>query len=275
MASPPLTPSRRLRFTPAISIAAAALLLSATRLQGQASAPAQPTRTPVLVELFTSEGCSDCPPADELLYELDQSQFVPGAEAIVLSEHITYFNHEGWRDPFSSDAMTDRQKEYAMQFSLNDVYTPQMVVDGKVQFVGNDSAKLKQALAREAATPKLDLQIADAHRAAGGAIAFSVRAPVAAKSTLFAAVALDQASTKVTHGENAGHTLRHVAVVRALKSFGSNAADGRPLQISGADLEAAEKSSTPLRLIVFLVNRKNGNVVAAAEQTLTEQILPQ
>ncbi len=224
-------------------------------------------RQPVLVELFTSEGCSDCPPADALLGKLDTQQFVPGAQAIVLSEHVTYWNHDGWRDPFSFGQIDERQQQYARQFLLNDVYTPQAVVDGAQQFVGNDPVQLSRAVARAEATPKLNVTIEGAHEAPDGAIAFSAHAGDA-QAILVAAVAENATTSQVAHGENAGRTLHHVAVVRVLKEFGPGRTDGRPLELSGADLIAAERTGTPLRLVVFLVSTKTDHVVGVAEQML-------
>src|SRR4051794_23404836 len=127
-----------------------------------AQTPQADRRVPVLVELFTSEGCSDCPPADALLAELDTRQFVPNAEAIVLSEHVTYWDHQGWRDPFSLEAMTQRQEEYVRRFALDSAYTPQMVVDGTSQFVGSNGRALLAALNKATAKPKMHLAIDNA-----------------------------------------------------------------------------------------------------------------
>jgi hypothetical protein len=224
-------------------------------------------RVPVLVELFTSEGCSDCPPADALLERLDTTQAVPGAEAIVLSEHVTYWNHEGWRDPFSFDEIDARQKEYVELFGLESSYTPQMVVDGATQFVGSNASALEAALVRAVQTPKQQLAIENP-RWDGGAVSFTVHVPAGSNADLVAALAANATRSEVARGENAGRTLHHVAVVRVIKDFGSKATDGRPLKLSGGSLDHGGEAKDPLRLVVFLANRKNGHVVAVAEQTL-------
>lgn len=249
-----------------LSIIAAALLLAlSTPLLRAASA----ARQPVLVELFTSEGCSDCPPADELLAQLDRQQFVPGADAIVLSEHVTYWNHLGWRDPFSFDQMDRRQQQYAHAFALSTVYTPQIVVDGAQQLVGSDAAKLRAAIAAEAAQPKLDVAIRNPRLAADGDVSFSVQLGPGVTGTLVAAVAQDAVVSRVSRGENAGRTLHHVAVVRAMTTFSAQSAiEGHPLQIAGTNLAAAEKSGAPLRLVVFLTDSFTGKVKGAAQQLL-------
>jgi hypothetical protein len=264
MASP--IPSR-FRFLHLAVCTVIAAGLPAIPSSGQAPQSAA-QRQPVLVELFTSEGCSDCPPADALLAQLDTMQPVTGAQAIVLSEHVTYWNHLGWRDPFSFDAMDQRQQNYARQFSLNSIYTPQVVVDGAAQLVGGDAVKLNSAIARAASTTKPTLTIGNAHRNPDGSVQFTLRASSGPKANVIAALAENATHSEISRGENKGRTLHHVAVVRALKDFGSNAADGRSLQLSGANLLNAEKDDEPLRLVVFLVNPINSHVVAVAEQTL-------
>jgi hypothetical protein len=110
----------------------------------------------VLVELFTSEGCSTCPPADKFLIALDQTQPIEGVQVIALSKHVDYWNHEGWKDPFSSAEFTHRQAEYARAFGDKDgVYTPQMIVDGRIQFVGSQSKTALQAIANAARAAKV------------------------------------------------------------------------------------------------------------------------
>lgn len=223
-------------------------------------------RTPVLVELFTSEGCSDCPPADALLARLDATQFVPGAEAIVLSEHVTYWNRQGWSDPFSLDSIDQRQKDYAYHFSISQVYTPQMVVDGRWQFVGSDVASLSRDLAGAASTPKASIEIADAQRSKRE-VSFSVHGAAGARANLVAALADGAATTNVSRGENAGRRLENIAVVRVLKNFGSHA-EGRTLQLTLPAPDPKAPTQGPLRLIVFLSRQSDGRVIAIAEQTL-------
>jgi hypothetical protein len=250
----------------ALAIAAGIFVSHAVSQQPSPAASSAPQ--PVLVELFTSEGCSDCPPADAVLDVLDTRQPIPGVQAIVLSEHVTYWNHQGWSDPFSLDIIDLHQDQYVREFSLPSPATPQFVVDGTEQVAGNDPSKLAQEISREAATPKLAMQIADAHIAADGSVNFSVKAAPGHKGTLVAAVAENANQSQVTRGENAGKTLQYVAVVRAFKEFGSSALDGRPLRLTGSDLQHAEKDDQPLRLVVFLYNSSNGKVLAVTQQTI-------
>lgn len=224
-------------------------------------------RVPVLVELFTSEGCSDCPPADDLLARLDATQFVPDADAIVLSEHVTYWDRQGWRDPFSLEEMTERQQSYEYHFNLQDSYTPQAVVDGAAQMVGSNTSALTRAVADAAAKPKPPLSIGSAQWS-GGSAQFSVRGPADSSTRLVAVLAADATHSEVARGENAGRTLKHVAVVRVMKEFDSTNADGRPLKLAGGPLNHKDESAGPVRLVVFLVDHKTGHVLTAAEQSL-------
>ena len=113
-------------------------------------------RTPVVVELFTSEGCSSCPPADELLAKLDKTQLIAGVEIIPLEFHVDYWNELGWTDPFSSSLFSERQNSYARAFGNGRIYTPQMVVDGGAEFVGSNSGRAYEAIRRAARRTKSD-----------------------------------------------------------------------------------------------------------------------
>ena len=226
------------------------------------------SRQPVLVELFTSEGCSSCPPADILLAKLDELQPIPGAKLIVLSEHVTYWDHEGWRDPYSLASVTDRQKWYEDKFGLSDVYTPQMVVDGTVQMTGTDVDKLESALKATAAVPKEEITISDAAMT-GDEVKFSVHDPDAttdkSKQMLVAALAEDETETSVKSGENAGKTLRNMAVVRVLKEIRSGTEGELTLKMpTGRD----NPTAGPMRLVVFLVDKHSGHVLGVTEQKI-------
>ena len=140
-----------------------AILLAAALLPA-AAILAQTPRTPVLVELFTSEGCSSCPPADALLARLDRDQPVPNADIITLGEHVDYWDSLGWHDRFSSHQFTLRQSEYTQRLRLDDSYTPQMIVDGTSQFVGNDAAHALRAIAEAARTPNIPISLSSITR---------------------------------------------------------------------------------------------------------------
>jgi hypothetical protein len=224
-------------------------------------------RVPVLVELFTSEGCSDCPPADALLAELDAKQFVPGAEAIVLSEHVTYWDHQGWRDPFSLEAMTQRQEEYGRRFALDSVYTPQMVVDGTSQFVGSNGRALLAAVTKAAVKPKVSLAIEDA-RWDQGVVRFAVRGEKLGGGKIIAVIAANATHSEVARGENAGRTLHHTAVVRAVKEMDGRVADGRPLSLETGSTRQADNTDGEMRLVVFATESGTRHVIAATEQRL-------
>jgi len=225
------------------------------------------SRRPVLVELFTSEGCSTCPPADKLLSDLDAEQPIPGAQVIVLSEHVTYWDHEGWRDPYSLDEVTDRQKWYDDEFGLSQVYTPQAVVDGAVQVLGSDEQKLAHAISAAMAESKEDLAIDNAAWTGDG-VSFVIRrgelTAGKSKQELVAVLAEDETETSVKTGENAGKTLRNIAVVRTLREFSSGTVGVLTLKLPAEDKHA----TGPVRLVVFAADKHNGRVLGVAEQTV-------
>jgi hypothetical protein len=198
------------------SFLTALLTLAAAQVCGAADNRA--VRVPVLLELFTSEGCSSCPPADALLMRLDQTQPVNGAQIIVLSEHVDYWNHLGWSDPFSSPQFSARQEAYGRALRV-DAYTPQLVIDGSEQFVGSDAGPIQAAIARAASRPKLTIKIVSAQREGSEAVV-TVSAPVG-QGDIWIAVADERDESSVKRGENQGRTLPHVAVVRHLVPAGS------------------------------------------------------
>jgi hypothetical protein len=142
---------------------ALAFVCCATVSYEQVCAAQTPTEVPVVVELFTSEGCSSCPPADAFLQRLQSMQPVPGARLITLSQHVTYWNHGGWKDPYSSDQLTDRQQVYVNRFGLPSAYTPQFVVDGVDELKLNDAGQLQAIFERAVEDQKIPITITSTH----------------------------------------------------------------------------------------------------------------
>jgi hypothetical protein len=192
---------------------------------GSAAPPS--SSVPVLVELFTSEGCSSCPPADALLKTLEHTQPVAGATVVALSEHVDYWNHDGWTDRFSSSQYTDRQRKYVRLLKLPGSYTPQMVVDGKVEFTGSDAPRAEREIARARADAKVAMTISGMQPSNGKEINFrlateaspSGRAPQS--MDVIVMVATPEAETQVQAGENGGRTLHHIDVARSIERVAS------------------------------------------------------
>lgn len=211
---------------------------------GSGSALAETTpaaeNRPVVVELFTSQGCSSCPPADRLLSRLMTE--MPG-RVIPLAFHVDYWNRGGWTDPFSSHRWTERQGAYARKFHLEAPYTPQAVVDGSVEMVGSREDRLRAAIASDAAKPSASVAV---HLAPAGAkvrVDVDVERPEALrqkKLDLMVAIYETGLSTAVERGENSGRTLRDDVVVRAL-TRATRVSAGGPAQARGTAEIALEK----------------------------------
>jgi hypothetical protein len=222
---------------------------------------AEPARVPVLAELFTSEGCNSCPPADSLLEKLDRLQPVAGARVIVLSEHVDYWNQLGWRDPFSAAQFSQRQERYSRLLG-GEVYTPQLVIDGREQVLGSDPAAIQKAVTRAALRAKAPIRIVEVKRDGGEAsIGLSIASLAKGRGDVWVAIADERDESSVKRGENAGRTLAHVAVVRTLSKAGSvTKSEGMEKQLR------LPVTGSPARVIVFLTD--DGGGVIGAEGAL-------
>jgi hypothetical protein len=233
--------------------------LHATSDSPQAAQPA------VLVELFTSEGCSSCPPADRFLAELDHKQPVPGLMIVVLSEHVDYWNQLGWRDPFSSHQWSERQDEYGRQFGLDSVYTPQIIVDGNIQVSGNDSPAVLTAIERSVQQTHIDIAVSKLERSANS-LQLEITAGPAPGAVLYAVIADDADHSSVERGENAGRTLEHVAVARSLVKVA--ALENALLEKKIAVALPPGAANRHLRIIVFARDGSNGHILGVTAREL-------
>jgi hypothetical protein len=235
------------------------------------SAAASASGEAVIVELFTSEGCSSCPPADALLQRFDAQQPVAGATIVGLEEHVDYWNHDGWSDPFSSSQWTQRQLDYGSKFQ-NDAYTPQMVVDGRSQFVGNNGQEAELEIEKAARRVKADVSItSEASNAARGP-RFSVTVGKLAGTQngdiaeVWLAVAEDGLHSSVSRGENAGRELRHIATLRSLQKIGvADAGGASPSFSADRDINISPNwVPANLHVVVFVQMKKSREILGAA-----------
>jgi len=228
---------------------------------------AQGTRTPVLLELFTSEGCSSCPPADGLLATLDREQPVQGADLIVLSEHVDYWNHDGWSDPYSSAAFTERQQRYTLLLHADEPYTPQLVVDGSEQVVGSNWPKAKDAIERARGGKKVPIELNVAGSGSERSVAAKIAPdPVLKGSDVYVVFAADHTESQVRAGENSGRHLAHVSVAYSITKVGGAGRDSGFEHTFRAPAQA--KWGGPVRLIVYVQDRATGHILGAAEVKL-------
>lgn len=209
----------------------------------------------VLAELFTSEGCNSCPPADELLQMLLDEQPVAGVVVVPLSEHVTYWDHQGWKDPFSAQQFTIRQQQYGLRFNLDSIYTPQLVIDGAAEFVGSDRRSIERGLKASGRKPELILKAVGTQTIDVTASGPGLSAERDAE--LFFVVAEDRLSVDVKRGENANKTLTHSGVVRLLRS-GGDARSGATTTIA---LDPAWQRER-LRVVGFVQSRKNRKILS-------------
>lgn len=233
---------------------------------------AENSDVPMLVELFTSEGCSSCPPADDLLARLDALQPISGAQLIVLSEHVDYWNHDGWVDPFSSASITERQSSYERVLGINSPFTPQFLVDGTAQLQANDAQKVLAALQQARSTPKIAVRLLSAAVQNVNPLVIQGRVeadanPEKHKADVLVAVALDHAESQVARGENSGRHLSHVAVVADLTKVGKLESGKSLAQDFRVKLKLPAPAKT-IRLIVFVQESGLGRVLGAAQEKL-------
>jgi hypothetical protein len=202
---------------------------------------------PVVVELFTSEGCSSCPPADALLGELAKR---PGV--IALSYHVDYWDDLGWKDRFSMPEATQRQRGYVKRLSRAGAFTPQVVVSGDTSMIGSNRSEVERAIAGDRDALAIGLS------KAGGNVQIEFKEGWREPMDVYLVSYLAQATNKIGAGENAHRTLKHYNVVRSVKRIGTW--NGKPQQMT-APLSALPKDATSVAVIL---QRKNQGAIAGA-----------
>ena len=212
-----------------------------------------------VVELFTSEGCSSCPPADEVIAKLEKE--ITDRPVYILAYHVDYWNRLGWKDPFSSAEYSKRQNAYAGWLNLSSVYTPQVVVNGKIEFVGSQEGTLRNAItANLRKAPKAELSLTDVKLAGNKAVLKYTTKGAANNSTLLLALVQKNATVEVKRGENGGRTLSHVQIVSNIQNIALNATSGE-----AAIALPVKFSSKNYEVIALIQDTRTGEINAATK----------
>jgi len=217
-------------------------------------APLNAVKGFALVELFTSEGCSSCPPADKALEALSKQH---PSNVFVLAFHVDYWNYLGWKDEFSTAANTRRQQQYASTLQLNSIYTPQAIVNGTSEFTGSDETTLNNTVEKELEAPAANTVVLVAKKGAPHEVNISYQTDAGKNEVVCIALVQLEATSAVKRGENTGKLLHHVNVVRDFTSSGKNSGTVS-LAIPG------NLSANDLKIIAFVQNTTSMRITAAA-----------
>jgi hypothetical protein len=215
-----------------------------------------------VVELFTSEGCSSCPPADELVAKILKED--KNKEVYILAYHVDYWNHLGWKDPFSSAQYSDRQRRYAQLLRLEGVYTPQIVVNGRTEFVGSNEGNLRNSI-KSGLTKTTNEQLSLSNvNIDGSQLRLQYQTKATANRELVIAIVQKAAQTNVKSGENGGHVLSHVNIVRGLNTTDLKQQNGT------ATLKLPQGFNTwDWEVVGFLQNTATGEILSAQKIVLS------
>ena len=216
---------------------------------------------PMVVELFTSEGCSSCPPADALLGELTQRQYV-----LPLSFHVDYWDYIGWKDRFADPLYTRRQYAYAEAQGSSMVYTPQMIIAGAIDVVGSDRKAVEKAL-KKAYTRNTMYRIHVMREQDGKVVAQFPEAPIGVPATIWLVTYQKSAESHVKAGENAGRSLMTYNVVRSLQKVGMWSGAATEIELK---LDPAAKASSPDACAIIANQAEHGPIIAAAAFNFTK-----
>ncbi|WP_394835352.1 DUF1223 domain-containing protein [Pendulispora rubella] len=245
-----------------VAVVAAVVAVGVGQSRADTPAPkATGPAVPVVVELFSSEGCSSCPPADAFIEQLERTQPVEGVSIIALGQHVDYWDDLGWPDPFGHPRFTARQKQYAGVLADSRIYTPEIVVDGRAILERGDKASTARALQAAAREPRARVTL----NRRGDRVAVDVANVPAGSDTAEVWLAITESglSTRVERGENAGRVLSHAPVVRALRKLG-NAEGGAFRADAALELDPKWKPAA-VHAVVFVQRAKSRRIVGAAQ----------
>lgn len=215
----------------------------------------------VLVELFTSEGCSSCPPADKNLSFIEKEQPYMQAEVVTLAFHVDYWDYIGWKDVFASPLFTKRQEIYSQKLKLDSTYTPQMIVDGKTQFVGSDAGKAANAIVNAAKDEKAKVEILLENNK------FRIRIsdiPKHENATVYLAISENNLASSVKKGENSGKKLEHSSVVRELKAIGNIAPEQSSFENEAVVEINKDWKKEDVKLVVFVQENESRKIIGVS-----------